>query len=116
MEKARGVIEILMLLVLIVASYVTLTQKVEQNTIAIGKFDGRFTDERKEVNKNIQNGLKEMRLVQQHVALLLRKDTADKKYVSKELFATQLENIDRRMQQIDGSIQKILNYIQKEDK
>jgi len=111
MSNLKDYIEAIGLLVLLIASFVTLKLESDQNVENIKKLEIRFTNERKELNKNVENSLGEIRMVQQNINLLLSKDTAAKQYVSKELFTVELKNIDSRMGRIDSSLQKILDYI-----
>jgi len=111
MPKLKEYIEAIGLLVLLVASFVTLKTESAQNLENIKRLETRFTDERKELNINVQNSLDEIRMIQQNINLLLSKDTAAEQYVSKELFTVELKNIDNRMERIDSSLQKIVDYI-----
>jgi len=89
-------------LVLLGISFGALQKQVEHDKLAI------------EANKKyIEQSALEMRSIRQAVTERLRRDMADTKYVSKELFIAQFKNFDDRMKRIDNALEKILIHVKR---
>jgi len=69
-----------------------------------------------ENKESIEKCVTDIRVIRQAVTERLRRDMADTKYVSKELFVAQLKNFDDRMKRIDSALEKILVHIERKRK
>jgi len=90
--------------ILLVATFATLQGQVEHDKLAI-----------EENKKSIEKCVTDIRTIRQAVTERLRRDMADAKYVSKELFTAQFDNLNEQMKRMDNSLNKILIHLKRKE-